>query len=45
VRVVCQWIDRLRNAARSQGHSVALVVDPVLAPVPRTGSGGQHCRR
>ncbi|MFM1980257.1 MAG: thiamine phosphate synthase, partial [Pseudomonadota bacterium] len=39
VRVVCQWIDRLRNAARSQGHSVALVVDPVLAPVPRTGSG------
>ncbi|MBK9346156.1 MAG: bifunctional hydroxymethylpyrimidine kinase/phosphomethylpyrimidine kinase [Burkholderiales bacterium] len=30
VRVVCAWVDRLRDAARARGHSVALVVDPVL---------------
>ena len=30
VRVVCGWIDRLRDAARARGHGVALVVDPVL---------------
>ncbi len=30
VRVVCAWVDRLREAARAQGRGVALVVDPVL---------------
>lgn len=30
VRVVCAWVDRLRDAARAQGRGVALVVDPVL---------------
>jgi len=30
LRVVCRWVDRLREAARAQGHMVALVVDPVL---------------
>ena len=30
VRVVCRWVDRLRENAAVQGQSVALVVDPVL---------------
>ena len=30
VRVVCRWVDRLRDAARTQGWDVPLVVDPVL---------------
>jgi hydroxymethylpyrimidine kinase/phosphomethylpyrimidine kinase/thiamine-phosphate diphosphorylase len=30
VRVVCQWVDRVREVAAAQGHTVALVVDPVL---------------
>ena len=30
VRVVCRWVDQLRDAARAQGYGVALVVDPVF---------------
>jgi hydroxymethylpyrimidine kinase/phosphomethylpyrimidine kinase/thiamine-phosphate diphosphorylase len=30
VRVVCRWVDQLREAAAAQGHTIALVVDPVL---------------
>lgn len=30
VRVVCRWVDQLREAASAQGHTIALVVDPVL---------------
>ena len=30
VRVVCRWVDRVREAARAQGVEVPLVVDPVL---------------
>jgi hydroxymethylpyrimidine kinase/phosphomethylpyrimidine kinase/thiamine-phosphate diphosphorylase len=30
VRVVCRWVDRVREAARAQGFEVPLVVDPVL---------------
>jgi hydroxymethylpyrimidine kinase / phosphomethylpyrimidine kinase / thiamine-phosphate diphosphorylase len=30
VRVVCRWIDQVRDAARAQGYDVALVVDPVF---------------
>jgi hydroxymethylpyrimidine kinase/phosphomethylpyrimidine kinase/thiamine-phosphate diphosphorylase len=30
VRVVCRWVDQLREVARAQGHTIALVVDPVL---------------
>ena len=30
VRVVCQWVDQVRDAARAQGYDVALVVDPVF---------------
>ena len=30
VRVVCRWVDRVREAARAQGVDVPLVVDPVL---------------
>lgn len=35
VRVVCQWIDRLRG----QGFPVAVVVDPVLGPLSADGRG------
>lgn len=30
VRVVCRWVDRVREAARALGYEVPLVVDPVL---------------
>jgi hydroxymethylpyrimidine kinase / phosphomethylpyrimidine kinase / thiamine-phosphate diphosphorylase len=30
VRVVCRWVDQVREAARAQGFDVPLVVDPVL---------------
>lgn len=30
VKVVCQWVDRVRAVARAQGFEVPLVVDPVL---------------
>jgi hydroxymethylpyrimidine kinase/phosphomethylpyrimidine kinase/thiamine-phosphate diphosphorylase len=30
VLVVCRWVDRLREAAAAGGHTIALVVDPVL---------------
>ncbi len=30
VQVVCRWVDRLREAAAAHGHTIALVVDPVL---------------
>jgi hydroxymethylpyrimidine kinase/phosphomethylpyrimidine kinase/thiamine-phosphate diphosphorylase len=30
LRVVCRWVDRLRESAAPHGHRVALVVDPVL---------------
>jgi hydroxymethylpyrimidine kinase/phosphomethylpyrimidine kinase/thiamine-phosphate diphosphorylase len=30
VHVVCRWVDRLREAAAANGHTIALVVDPVL---------------
>jgi hydroxymethylpyrimidine kinase/phosphomethylpyrimidine kinase/thiamine-phosphate diphosphorylase len=30
VRVVCRWVDRVREVARAQGFEVPLVVDPVL---------------
>lgn len=30
VRVVCRWVDQLREAASARGHTIALVVDPVL---------------
>jgi hydroxymethylpyrimidine kinase/phosphomethylpyrimidine kinase/thiamine-phosphate diphosphorylase len=30
VRVVCRWVDQLREAASAKGHTIALVVDPVL---------------
>lgn len=30
VRVVCRWVDQVREAARAQGIEVPLVVDPVL---------------
>lgn len=39
VNVVCQWVDRLRETARSHGQSVALVVDPVQNPLLANGSG------
>ncbi len=30
VQVVCRWVDRLREDAAAHGHTIALVVDPVL---------------
>lgn len=30
VHVVCRWVDQLRESARAQGYTIALVVDPVL---------------
>ena len=30
VMIVCRWVDRVREAAAAHGHTVALVVDPVL---------------
>ena len=37
IRVVCRWMDRLRDMARANGQTVALVVDPVLGA--STGAG------
>ncbi len=37
LRVVCRWVDQLRAAARANGKTVALVVDPVLGA--STGAG------
>jgi len=37
LRVVCRWVDRLRDVAQTQGQTVALVVDPVLGA--STGAG------
>ncbi len=37
IRVVCRWVDRLRDMARARGQTVALVVDPVLGA--STGAG------
>jgi hydroxymethylpyrimidine kinase/phosphomethylpyrimidine kinase/thiamine-phosphate diphosphorylase len=37
IRVVCRWVDRLRDMARAHGQTVALVVDPVLGA--STGAG------
>lgn len=31
VHVVCRWVDRLRHVAATHGHTLALVVDPVLS--------------
>lgn len=36
LRVVCRWVDRLREAARAEGRALALVVDPVLGSTTGT---------
>lgn len=41
VRVVCQWVDRLR----AQGHAVALVVDPVLGASTGTAFANEAVRQ
>ena len=40
VRVVCQWVDRLRENAGAKGLSMALVVDPVLGATTGTSFAG-----
>ena len=37
IRVVCRWVDHVRDKARAQGLAVPLVVDPVLGA--STGAG------
>ena len=37
LRVVCRWVDHVRDVARAQGLAVPLVVDPVLGA--STGAG------
>lgn len=37
IRVVCKWVDHVRDMARAQGLTVPLVVDPVLGSSTGTG--------